>query len=122
MELANDHAEHRNEGDENTKFFHKVTNGKKKKSLITKLCLQGEVVEEFDKIKDEVIRLFSLLYSREERDRPFIDNLFSVSLDEEMVHLLKGHFSVEEVKNAIFSMEHDKSPGPDGFTMLFYQD
>jgi len=27
----------------------------------------------------------------------------------------------EEVKNAIFQMEHNKTPGPDGFPPEFYQ-
>lgn len=34
---------------------------------------------------------------------------------------LLNFFSVEEVRDAIFNMEKDKSPGPDRFSMLFYQ-
>lgn len=34
--------------------------------------------------------------------------------------LLRG-FSVEEVKEAIFGMSPDKSPGPDGFNSAFFQ-
>jgi hypothetical protein len=30
-------------------------------------------------------------------------------------------FTEEEVKNAVFNMEHNKAPGPDGFSTKFYQ-
>ena len=30
-------------------------------------------------------------------------------------------FTEEEVRNAIFQMEHNKAPGPDGFSAEFYQ-
>jgi hypothetical protein len=35
--------------------------------------------------------------------------------------LLIKNFSMEEVHDAIFQMEHNKSPGPDGFPAEFYQ-
>jgi hypothetical protein len=35
--------------------------------------------------------------------------------------LLKAPFSEEEVKMAIFNMEHNKALGPDGFPAEFYQ-
>jgi hypothetical protein len=34
---------------------------------------------------------------------------------------LTSLFSKEEVKVAIFQMEHNKAPGPDGFLAEFYQ-
>ena len=30
-------------------------------------------------------------------------------------------FTEEEVRNAVFQMEHNKAPGPDGFPAEFYQ-
>jgi len=35
--------------------------------------------------------------------------------------VLVEKFTEEEVKNAIFQMEHKKAPGPDGFPPEFYQ-
>ena len=35
--------------------------------------------------------------------------------------MLVEKFTEEEVKNAIFQMEHNKAPGPDGFPPEFYQ-
>jgi hypothetical protein len=34
--------------------------------------------------------------------------------------LLISPFTVDEVQEAIFQMEHNKAPGPDGFPAEFY--
>jgi hypothetical protein len=34
--------------------------------------------------------------------------------------LLTAPYSEEEVKKAVFQMEHNKAPGPDGFPAEFY--
>ena len=40
--------------------------------------------------------------------------------DQENAHLT-APYTVEEVKKAVFQMEHNKAPGPDGFPDEFYQ-
>ena len=35
--------------------------------------------------------------------------------------MLIREFSLEEIKTTIFQMDHNKSPGPDGFNAKFYQ-
>jgi hypothetical protein len=40
---------------------------------------------------------------------------------EEENEMLTAPFSKEEVKMAVFDMEHNKAPGPDGFLANFYQ-
>jgi hypothetical protein len=47
------------------------------------------------------------------------DDIPQISVAEN--ELLTSEFSEEEVKNAIFQMEHNKAPGPDGFPAEFYQ-
>jgi len=42
-------------------------------------------------------------------------------VSEEENEVLVAPFSEEEVKMAIFDMEHNKAPGPDGFPVEFYQ-
>lgn len=49
-----------------------------------------------------------------------MDNLTSRISHHDNTQLLKP-FTVEEVKDALFSMAPDKSPGPDGFSLAFYQ-
>jgi hypothetical protein len=52
-------------------------------------------------------------------DEDRIVDIPQLSADENRV--LIANFSMEEVYNAIFQMEHNKSPGPDGFPAEFYQ-
>jgi hypothetical protein len=47
------------------------------------------------------------------------DDIPQVTAEENDI-LLKS-FSEEEVKKAVFQMEHNKAPGPDGFPAEFYQ-
>jgi hypothetical protein len=47
------------------------------------------------------------------------DDIPQVSSEEN--ELLIQKFSEVEVKEAIFQMEHNKAPGPDGFPSEFYQ-
>ncbi|WVZ92292.1 LOW QUALITY PROTEIN: hypothetical protein U9M48_038369, partial [Paspalum notatum var. saurae] len=85
------------EGDANTKFFHLVANGKHRKVRIFTLDQEDGTITrtvEFDDIPQ---------VSPQEND------------------LLSAPFTVEEVRAAIFQMEHNKAPGPDGFPPEFYQ-
>lgn len=109
------------EGDHNTKFFHKVAYGKNRKSLISRMFLNGTEVFDVNVIKDEAICFFSKLYSKEAFERPIFHNLFANHHSEDCVLQLECSFMEEEVKDAMFSMDNDKSPGPNGFSILFYQ-
>jgi hypothetical protein len=37
------------------------------------------------------------------------------------INFLTALYAEEEVRNAVFQMEHNKAPGPDGFPAEFYQ-
>jgi hypothetical protein len=41
-------------------------------------------------------------------------------VSEEENEVLTAPFSEEEVKTAVFDMEHNKAPGPDSFSAKFY--
>lgn len=78
------------------------------------------MVEHLEVIKEEAIRFFSYLYSRDIGEHPFIDNLSESFLDESEANGLEKPLFEEEIKDAIFCMTKDKSPGLDGFSILFY--
>jgi hypothetical protein len=52
-------------------------------------------------------------------DESQTDDIPQVSMEEN--NLLTAEYSEEEVRKAIFQMEHNKAPGPDGFPAEFYQ-
>ena len=51
----------------------------------------------------------------------FLDTCLLPSLNQEEVKTLKRTITRSEVEEAIKSLPHKKSPGPDGFTAKFYQ-
>ncbi|MCI91427.1 RNA-directed DNA polymerase (Reverse transcriptase), partial [Trifolium medium] len=48
-------------------------------------------------------------------------NAVSPSISEDDNNALTAPFAIAEFKDAVFSMEADKCPGPDGFNPGFYQ-
>ena len=51
-------------------------------------------------------------------DETLRDDIPQVSEEENEV--LTAPFIEEEIKTAVFDMEHNKAPGPDGFPVEFY--
>lgn len=103
-------------------FFHKKTSGKKRRSMISNINIQGVEVDNVDEIKVAAITFFSTLYAKEGLERPLIDNLFSSMLEKDEASKLERMYLEEEVKVAVFNIDKDKSPGPDGFSSLFFQE
>jgi hypothetical protein len=77
-----------------------------------------------DNLKDYITEYYKNLFGSPEP--------CSVTLDESRIgvipqlsaienNLLIMDYSMEEIHKAIFQMEHNKSPGPDGFPAEFYQ-
>jgi hypothetical protein len=52
-------------------------------------------------------------------DESITDDIPQVSVEEN--NFLTALFSEDKVKKAVFQMEHNKAPGPDGFPAEFYQ-
>ena len=53
--------------------------------------------------------------------RPSVDGLDFACIREDERLSLEREFSKEEVTQVLAEMEGDKAPGPDGFTMAFFQ-
>lgn len=62
------------------------------------------------------------LYTKEAVNRPYIPNLFEDRISSSLREELETPYSEEEVKAAaVFGMQKDKAPRPDGYSMHFYQ-
>lgn len=69
---------------------------------------------------DHVIELFTKLYKELERNRPKLDGLSFVGIDEEQAKHLERDYDEVEIKGAIDSLALDKSPGLKGFSIEVY--
>ncbi|GLT95878.1 hypothetical protein SLE2022_135350 [Rubroshorea leprosula] len=106
-------------GDANTKFFHKVANGRKVHNNINGFACEGKWVEEPKEVKKEVVRYFSKMFSGESWQRPKPIGINFKQISEEKKAELERPFSVEEIEEGLKSCEGTKAPGPDGFNFNF---
>ncbi|CAN1820450.1 LINE-1 retrotransposable element ORF2 protein [Linum perenne] len=111
------------EGDKNTKFFHASTIQRRQKNRILKLKTDDLLwIEEEEEIARHIKSFYENLFTaREEVQEDEISNWIPSVITEEMNRNLCRPITDEEIKNAVFQMGPNKSPGPDGFPGFFYQ-
>jgi hypothetical protein len=112
------------EGDANTMFFHLVANGKHRKQLIYRLEDDNAVAVSSNRLKCHITNYYKNLFG--------IPKQTEITLMEDQIHdipqvsdeeneILIVDFTENEVREAVFQMEHNKSPRPNGFPAEFYQ-
>ena len=62
------------------------------------------------------------LFGPSQKSSISLDNLYMKPLDDDNREFLTSPFSMEEVKDVVFSLKHNSAPGPDGFPSQFFQD
>ena len=63
------------EGDNNTKFFHKVANSQRRYNHLSVLEVDGVIYEEDSEVADQVVQFYKKLYTETEEWRPFVKGL-----------------------------------------------
>jgi hypothetical protein len=112
------------QGDNDTKYYHLIVNGRHRKTRIIQLEQDEGLIVGENNLKTYITNYYKVLFD------PLESNLFS--LDENLKddipqvldlenEILSGAFSEVEIKEAIFQMERNKAAGPDGFPAEFYQ-
>nr|XP_027083663.1 uncharacterized protein LOC113705962 [Coffea arabica] len=110
------------EGDRNTKFFHSVVKNRRVRSVIHRIRNgQGEWVESDDGIGAEAIRYFEGLFTdqRPASSSDLLQHIPAILTDEEN-DLLEQFPSEVEIRNAVFTMDGESAPGPDGYTVCSF--
>lgn len=65
---------------------------------------------------------FKSLFREEEVDfASHLENLITPSITQQENNILSSIPTLEPIKNTLFQMKDLKSPGPDGFPVLFYK-
>lgn len=78
-------------------------------------------MENEEEIKFHVRAYFRNLFQEERLLRPKVDRLVLPHLGEGQAEWLERPFEEEEIKKAVWMLEDNKAPGPDGFTLTFYK-
>jgi hypothetical protein len=111
-------------GDNNTEFFHRIANGRKRRQTLFSLQDGGTTVVGTENLLTRATAYYKSLFG------PGNGNAFELESDlwdddkqvssEDNPGLVRP-FEVEEVKRDLFDMEKNKAAGPDGFPIEFYQ-
>ena len=112
------------QGDRNTKYLQAVANGKRRRTRIFRLEQEEGVIEGEENLKRYITNYYKGLFGPSKTnnfsmDESRIEDIPQVT-DQENEYLT-ADFTKKEVREAIFQMKHNKSPGPDGFPVEFYQ-
>jgi hypothetical protein len=114
------------EGERNSKFFHNSMIQRRHQNKITSLRdNQGNKVNNHQDIQSELMQYYSSLMQEPQQHRneaiKKITQHIPKILNEDHNEALMRQITMEEVEQAIWEIPKGKSPGPDGFTVDFYQ-
>lgn len=109
-------------GDQNSRFFHKSASNRRRNNQIHKLKDADDNWVDWESGLDALMeRYFNDLFRATESNwQEVIECIPTTITDAQNDELLKP-IEEEEVKRALFQMNPDKAPGPDGMTPAFFQ-
>lgn len=114
-------------GDQNTKFFHATVQARRSRMTITRIKdASGTWLNDLEDIKSHGLEFFQHLLSAPPTppDVAAIETLLQhipeiVSAQDNKI--LLRPIELAEVRSAVFGLDVDSAPGPDGFTGIFYR-
>lgn len=110
---------------QNTSYFHSKVREKQARNMINRLCDdQGREVEDIEQISELFIKFYSdLPGSLNENLQPIDMNVLRRGpvLNDQQINTLCADISDQEIHDALFSIDSEKAPGPDGFGAGFFK-
>ena len=110
------------EGDRNSAYFHKVINFRKCSNAVHGVFIDGAWVQQPHLVKNAVLNFFQERFTEQNPCRPTLDGVIFPMIDHNQREGLVAPFSDAEIKDAIWSCDGDKCPGPDGFNFRFIKE
>ena len=112
-------------GDQNTSFFHKAVKARNARNALKVITMvNGCRTEDPVAIKQEAVRHFQGILCPDEPSgsrSEYLDSLEGFMWSPQHMVVLNKTVSHEEIKEAIFSIDDSKAPGPDGFSSRFFK-
>jgi hypothetical protein len=112
------------EGDNNTAYFHRIANGRKRKNTMYSLKKDDINIQGTTDLLEHASEYYKGLFCPGEGNNMALDaNIWSAEekLNEEDNEVLNEPFSKSEIKNALDCMVKNKALGPDGIPVEFFQ-
>ena len=110
------------EGDRCSRFFHSYARIRRANSKLMCLKINNSIVSDLDTISNHIVHYYLTLYSSSNfsGDIQELCSLVEPMVTEAENSSLTAIPTVTEITRAVFSMDPESSPGPDGFSGLFY--
>lgn len=81
--------------------------------------LNGTILEDVVEFKGEIKRYFESKFKEQYPNRPVLDGVVFKKLEVRVSECIKEEFTMEDIKEAIWSCEGDKCSGPNGYNFAF---
>ena len=99
------------EGDKNSKFYHRLANSHRIANSIAKLSIDGNMFYNQDDIRDHIASFYEHLYKETDYSRPLLDGIqFSTILNEDAMWL-EHTFDENEIVDVVKGFNEDKLRG-----------
>ncbi|KAH0705908.1 hypothetical protein KY285_010432 [Solanum tuberosum] len=111
------------EGDANTKYFHALIRGRRRRLFIHKICTGNDVwIQGDDQIAQAACDYFQGMFTGQNRriDERILQHLPTLVTPDQNQKLQEMP-TLEELKQVVFAMNPNSAPGPDGIGGKFYQ-
>jgi hypothetical protein len=110
-------------GDRNTAFFHRLAKIKNTNKLLSSLKHNNEVISDPSLVVDHVVNYFKNIFCTNPflQEHLLVEEVIPNLISDNVNTLLTMLPSCYEMKNAVFSLNKDSAPGPDGVGAFFYQ-
>ncbi|XP_019430032.1 PREDICTED: uncharacterized protein LOC109337507 [Lupinus angustifolius] len=110
-------------GDRNTSFFHKVTKIRQVSKSLSMLKVDEEILTDQEDIASHVLNYYIDLFACPNNSTPnsLIQEVVPSLVHEEENQNLTKMPDDDEIRTAVFALNGDGAPGPDGYGGCFYQ-
>ena len=108
-------------GDRNTGYFHRMASAHRRANYMDIIKINGVRLTKEREIKEGVVNAFQQQFSESSRWRANIGSLHFNQICLQEAEVLELPFTEGEVQAALMDMNGDKAPGPDGFSLFFWQ-
>ncbi|RVW97910.1 Transposon TX1 uncharacterized 149 kDa protein [Vitis vinifera] len=108
-------------GDKNTRYFHRMASAHRRVNHMDRIKINGIKLTEEREIREGVVNAFMQQFSESSGWKADIGSLSFNQICVQEAEMLEAPFSEGEVQSALMEMNGDKAPGPDGFSVFFWQ-
>ena len=98
-----------------------MTNAHRSNNSLDRIKIDGVWLLEEQEVREGVANAYQQMLSEDSRWKADIGRLQLDQISQQEAENLEIPFSENEIQSALMEMNGDKAPGPNGFTMAFWQ-